>query len=236
MRFHVQYDDDREFRLQNAILVYGDERGAFATLHRVQLSPDGGAPYLDAAQPLTTAFLRSLVEGLGASMKPEILPEAVLARTPEMIVWWTPARGRIMFFDPAVEQVRRLNGRRCPHPPLVFKVYAGSQFVRALASDERPVADTALRTAPYWNTWQDDGFVCPGSMRIPQTTSIESIIQWENSYFESEFTHPHGPARLTGFPGGFAALWASLIDSEARFPVQYLTDANQTLRSFVEQR
>jgi PRTRC genetic system protein B len=113
---------------------------------------------------------------------------------------------------------------------------AGNLFVRALACDQRPTADTALRTAPYWNTRQDDGFVCPGSMRIPHTTSVESIIQWENSYFESEFTHLYGPARLTSFPGGFAALWANLIDSEARFPVEYLTDANQTLRSFIEQR
>jgi PRTRC genetic system protein B len=236
MRFHAQFGDDREFKLQSAILVYGDEGGAFATLHRVQPSPDGGLPYLNVAQPLTTAFLRALVEGLGASMKPEILPGSVLARTPEMIVWWTRARRRIMFFNPANEQVRQLNGRCCPHPPLVFKVCAGSLFVRAVASDQRPAADTPLRTAPYWNTRQDDGFVCPGSMRIPQMTSIESTIQWENSYFASEFTHPYGPARLTSFPGGFAALWADLTDSEARFPVQYLTDADQTLRSFVEQR
>ena len=55
-------------------------------------------------------------------------------------------------------------------------------------------------------------------MRIPQTTSIESIIQWENGYFESEFTHPYEPARLTSFPGGFAALWGNLIDSDAGLP------------------
>lgn len=122
-------------------------------------SPDGGAPFLDVARPLTTAFLRTLAEGLGACIKPEILPENVLARTPEMLAWWSPARHRTMFFNPAKYQVRHLNGRRYPHPALVFRVFNGNLFVRALVCDQRPTADTALRRAPYWNTSQEDGLV-----------------------------------------------------------------------------
>jgi PRTRC genetic system protein B len=163
----VQIGDNREFRLESAILVYRQGGSAFATLHGVRPAPDGGAPYLDAAKPLTTEFLRSLAEGLGTSMKPEILPETVLARTPGMILWWTMPKRRVMFFSPANEEVRHLNGQRYPHPPLVFKVSGGNLFVRALAADQRPSADTSLAIAPYWNTRQDDGLVCPGSMRIP---------------------------------------------------------------------
>lgn len=236
MRVHVQIGESRVFRLESAILIYGDGRAAFATLHRVQFPPDGGAPFLAAARPVTTAFLRTLAEGLGACVKPEILPENVLARTPEMFAWWSRARHRIMFFNPPNEQVRHLNGRRYPHPPLVFKVSAGNLFVRALVSDQRPTADTALCTAPYWNTNQEDGLVCPGSMKIPETTNVESMGQWEDSYFGSEFTHPSGAARLTSFPGGFSALWTKLAGRKTAFPVEYLTDANQTLRSFIEQR
>jgi hypothetical protein len=41
-------------------------------------------------------------------------------------------------------------------------------------------------------------------------------------------------ARLTSHPEGFAGLWSRLADSQDLFPTQFLTDAKQTLRQFVE--
>jgi hypothetical protein len=40
--------------------------------------------------------------------------------------------------------------------------------------------------------------------------------------------------RLTSHPQGFAGLWLSLADREDRFPAEFLTDARQTLRQFVD--
>jgi len=40
--------------------------------------------------------------------------------------------------------------------------------------------------------------------------------------------------RLTSHPQGFFGLWKSLKNSEHAFPVQFLTDANETLLQFVE--
>ena len=74
------------------MLLYQDGSRAFATLHEVKWRPNE-APYLCAGQSVTTGFLETLAKGLGASMAAEVLPENVLARTPELIAWWSRARG-----------------------------------------------------------------------------------------------------------------------------------------------
>jgi PRTRC genetic system protein B len=153
MRLGVSLSSDYEIRLQAALLLYSGQRQAFATLHEVADDPGGGPPILRPAQPLTTAFLRELCEGLGRRVRPEILPENVLVRTPECLAWWVPAQRRTMFFAEHAEdnlQVH-LNGRRFAQPPLVFKVAGRELFVRALPADARPRPETQLKVAPYWN-------------------------------------------------------------------------------------
>ena len=223
----------RDFALKHAVLIYRDNSAMFATLHEVQVEK-GKVPYLGPGQSLTTAFLRTLARGLGARMAPEILPENVLARTPDLIVWWSRAQRRVMFFGGGSEEATKLNGRVYPHPPLVFKICHHELFVRALEQDTRPGANTPLKTAPYWNTEGSRGSVCVGSMRIPQEVTVESIGEWENAYFSSEFTHVSGAVRLTSHPAGFAGLWSSLADREGTFPTEFLTDAKQTLCEFVD--
>ena len=231
MKAYVDIGANREFKLSEAVLVYrsgGD--GAFASLHKVEQSQDG-APYLAAGEPLTTAFVRTLAEGLGARVKPEIFPDNILARTPDLLVWWSLPQPRVMFFGGTDEQAQKLNGLIFPHPALVFKVAGKDLFVRALATTSRPVAGTTLKTAPYWNT-DNRGLVCPGTMRVPDCSDVSSIPQWEASYFMSEFTHAAGAVRLTSHPEGFIGLWRELA-SRKTFPVRYLTDAAEPLYDFV---
>ena len=83
-------------------------------------------------------FLKTLAAELGARIAAEILPANVLARTPDMITWWTRARREVMFFGRADQTGRELNGAIYPHPALVFKVTDRELFVRALEKDERP--------------------------------------------------------------------------------------------------
>jgi hypothetical protein len=71
-------------------------------------------------------------------------------------------------------------------------------------------------------------------MRIPDETSVESIAGWQAGFFRSQFTHPNGAVRLTTHPGGFISLWKSLKNSQLPFPIEFLTDAKETLRQFVE--
>jgi len=232
MEAQVRIGSNRELTLRHAVLIYGDGQAAFATLHEVQATKDE-APYLGPAQSLTTAFLRTLATGLGTRISPEVLPENVLARTPEMMVWWSRAQRRLMFFGGGSKEAERLNGRMYPHPALVFKVSERELFVRALAGDWRPSPETPLKTAPYWNV-DAQGRVCLGSMRVPDTLGVDSIEGWGKGFFESEFTHPSGAVRLTNHPGGFVGLWNSIDGRQRPFPGKFLTDATQTLRQFVE--
>jgi PRTRC genetic system protein B len=236
MRFGVSLSSDYEVRLYAALLLYSGQRQTFATLHEVLDNPGGGAPVLGPAQPLTTAFLRELCEGLGRRVRPEILPDNVLVRTPECLVWWVRAQHRTMFFaEHAADDLHaHLNGRCFPQPPLVFKVAGRELSVRALSADGRPRPETPLKVAPYWNLG-GDGRCCLGSMRVPSDLSIDCMATWEQSFFESEFSHIGGALRLTKHPGGFAGLWKELADAPGAFPFMYLAEAKESLRQFVQQ-
>jgi PRTRC genetic system protein B len=234
VRAYVNIGANQEFKLSEALLVYrSGGGGAFASLHQVKQA-ENGAPFLAPGEALTTAFLRTLARGLGVQVKPEIFPDTVLARTPDLLVWWSRPQQRIMFFGGADEEARRLNGLVFPHPALVFKVAGKDLFVRAIATTSRPGPRTPLETAPYWNTNGPRGLVCPGSMRVPETTDVASMPQWMDSYFRSEFTHAAGAVRLTSHPEGFLGLWRSLAGRKT-FPVRYLIDATETLGDFVAQ-
>jgi PRTRC genetic system protein B len=233
MDVHVRIGDNRIFTLKQAVLLYQEGSRTFATLHEVKHQPDR-APYLCAGQSVTTGFLETLAKGLGASMAAEVLPEHVLARTPELIAWWSPAQRRLMFFGDGGPRARALNGKTYPHPALVFMIHGRELFVRALAQDSRPKADTRLRSAPYWNT-DAHGRVCLGSMRVPDEVSVGSLSGWENAYFASEFTHPSGAVRLTSHPSGFLGLWSGLAGRK-HFQAKFLADCTETLQEFIQRR
>jgi PRTRC genetic system protein B len=231
MRAYIGIGGSWEFKLSEAVLVYRAGGGeAFASLHRVK-QDDSGVPYLAPGESLTTAFVRSLAQGLGAQVKPEIFPEYVLARTRDLLVWWSQPEQKVMFFGGTDQEARKINGLLFQHPALVFKVFDKNLFVRAVATSSRPRPETHLKTAPYWNT-DSRGLVCAGSMRVPESSDIASIPAWQDAYFQSQFTHAAGAVRLTSHPGGFIGLWRSLAGRN-RFPVQYLTDAGETLQEFV---
>lgn len=234
MNAHVQIGDNRIFSLKQAVLLYQDGSRTFATLHEVKRQPEG-APYLLAGESVTTSFLETLAKGLGTSMAAEVLPPHVLARAPDLIVWWSRAQPRLMFFGEGNTETKKLNGKMYPHPALVFMIHGRELFVRALAEDCRPTANTRLKSAPYWNT-DAQGRVCLGSMRVPDEVSVGSLSAWENAYFVSEFTHPSGIVRLTTHPNGFLGLWSSLAGRKRGFPVKFLADCKETPQEFVQRK
>jgi PRTRC genetic system protein B len=234
MEIGVAIGGGQRMTLSGAVLVYRGGRESFAVWHSAKSDENGGAPYLGEAEPLTTEFLRELSTGLGAYVAPEILPASILVRTSELLVWWTPAQRRVLFFSECSEAATEMNGKSYPVPPLVFKVSGGSLCVRALEKNERPAAETKLKTAPFWNC-SESGEVCLGTMRVPDSNGVDAIEGWQRGFFQSEFTHAYGAAHLTRFPGGFLPLFRRLAGHQ-RFPVQYLTDARETLRQFVERR
>jgi len=139
-----------------------------------------------------------------------------------------------MFFDNAEGKAQQLNGRMFPQPAMVWRVTQGDLKIRALFDNKRPNAKTTLAVAPFWNL-SDDGRVCLGSMRCPESAAVASIEAWEQGFYESAFTHAN-VGRLTRHEGGHDALWAKVGKSRRPFPTDALIRLPQTLAEFIQGR
>ena len=223
MRFSIDVGSELEVKLYQAVLLYRNDHGNrfMATVHGVVQKETDGTPMLGSGQLLSTSALRELTKQLGTSCPAEFLPENVVARTPELIAWWSPVAVRPMFFRDGSE-LADVSGKLFPHPALLFVVRTGVLFVRAISENRRPDPDTRLAAAPYWNI-DSNGAVCAGTMRIPKSVTVASIPAWQQAFFQSEFTHPGGAGRLTKRKGGTAALWRSLTGKKV-FPRSTLAE------------
>jgi PRTRC genetic system protein B len=223
MRFSIDVGSELELKLYQAVLVYKNDHGNrhMATVHgMVQVNGDG-VPLLGSGQLLTTASLREMARQLGTGCPVEFLPGEVVARTPDLLAWWTPAAVRPMFFR-AGSELGCISGKRFPHPALLFVVHNNVLLVQALFASQRPHQDTKLAAAPYWNI-DSNGAVCAGTMRTPKSLTVASIAAWQQAFFRSEFTHPGGAGRLTRRRGGTTALWKSLAGKQ-QFPISTLIE------------
>ncbi len=233
MKVEIAIGEMHRFELRDALLIYRENRRSFITRHEVTTQKQG-PPVLGPAQPLTTAFVEDLAESLSGSAAAEILPENVLSKTDRMIAWWTPRRLCRMFFENAEGKAQQLNGRVFPQPALVWRVAQGDLKIRALCDNKRPDAETVLAVAPFWNL-SNDGRVCLGSMRCPESASVGSIEAWEQGFYESAFTHAN-VGRVTRHKGGHEALWAELRGGRRPFPTDALIRLPQTLVQFIRER
>lgn len=196
------------FRPCRVLLVYGTSsydgfpyRHPFVTLREVV--HEGEEARLGTGHLVMPQILTLLMNDLGRSTPAEILPERVLVRTAETIVWWMSAGKAVMFFSDRGGDVtlKKLKGKKYPHPPLLFKVTGSNLWIWALGANQRPTEKSPLYLAPYWNCY-DNGSVCTGSIKIPGETSVTAIEGWVQSLFRSEFTHGGGAGKRTTHPGG----------------------------------
>jgi PRTRC genetic system protein B len=138
MQFDAEYGQSSPLNLVHAILLYGSEnRIRLATIHQPMRDPQGGPALLDAGEPLTREFLERLARGLGSELPPAFLPSHVLVYSTSLVSWWEPAQTRTMFFSSDCDG-KTLNGKRFPHPPLIFAVLDGHLMVWALEENRRP--------------------------------------------------------------------------------------------------
>ena len=216
MQVQIAIGENHRFELREALLVYYGNQATFITKHEVT-TQENAAPTLGPAQPLTVAFVESLVRSLGGGAAAEVFTVNILAKSDRMIAWWTPSQRRQMFYQ----------------PPLVWRVADGQLKIRALAENRRPEAKTKLAVAPYWNL-SDSGTVCTGSMRRPESASVAAISDWERGFYESAFTHAN-VGRLTRYKGGFEGLWGGLTGKRRLFPLETLILLPETLAQFVRE-
>ena len=193
MEISVAIGGGQDMTLSGAVLVYQGGREAFAVWHPAKSGPTEGAPYLGEAEPLTLEFLRALSTGLGVYVRARS-PTRIGPRSHFRSFWYggLPAQRRILFFGEHSGAGSDLNGKQYPVPPLVFKVAGGKLSVRALDKDERPRGETKLKTAPFWNC-NDEGDVCVGTMRLPESSGVEAIEGWECGFKAQSSLTPTEP-------------------------------------------
>jgi hypothetical protein len=96
MQVQIAIGENRRFELCEALLVYHGNQTTFITKHQV-LNRQKTAPTLGPAQPLTVAFVESLVHSSGVELLPKCSQRTSSPRYDRMIAWWTPAQRRQMF-------------------------------------------------------------------------------------------------------------------------------------------
>src|ERR1700675_3638606 len=112
MQVDISIEKSHHFKLTQALLIYHSNQRAYVTKHEVRYRT-AEAPVLCEAAPLRTAFLHSLVRDLQGSIVPEVFPENILARTEQMICWWTRAQRRQMFFGGTQKDISDVIGAFC---------------------------------------------------------------------------------------------------------------------------
>lgn len=222
MSFEVVDTSAHTAALQQAILLYGKGSNdvEYATLHRVRVEGENH-PVIGAGKPMTRETLLAIAKSLAAASRRSqgVLPPNVLSMGVDHMVWYVPAQSRTVFFN-CGEGVGQRAGKT-PHPALVFAVCRNEWMVYAIKTRSRPTADTTLYHAPYMNVWKE-GRICVGSTPTPQDTVADTMSQWVDAFFNSNFSHPNHD-KVVKYQGGCHAFWTDALDGKFdKFPNEVL--------------
>ena len=235
---YINLRSTASFELREALLIYSSDRAmgrtdgsAFVTKHAVKLDAKG-APSLLPGSPLGESDIFALIEQLRGAVPSEFLPENVLMRTQETIVWWTPSTIRPMYYvDNKGQELKQLSGRGFPSLPLSF-VRAQARWTFAL-SPPMSAQPQRRRCISRPTEREQQRQRLPGNDQSAARGLRQSLPRWEEAFFESEFTHANASSSLTKHPGGFIGLWKSLIGKK-KFPVEHLCYTKETLAQFIK--
>jgi PRTRC genetic system protein B len=185
--------EEASYPFTDAILLYG-KSSKIAIIHSVEITTEG--PCLQAGRPLEIEALSEVVRGLtsaetGQVRARSILPASVLYSDATMLAWWTRMEKRQIWFRTGRKAMDALSGKEVWHPSLVFVATPGRLKIVALSgldALERPNDETQVYVAPYYNLYAD-GAMCQGNAKYPKSLSPGSIPEWENVFFNTNFTH-----------------------------------------------
>ncbi|NKA72481.1 hypothetical protein GO285_01399 [Ralstonia solanacearum] len=223
-----------DLALQGAILLYGPGQGEFtyATAHCIDTEAASGKAVIGPGVPLNRRALVHAVKGLAEAALPkgEFLTANILAVTPNAVTWWCPPAQRRIFF-----KSKELGERSAKvwHPALVFQASFDGFRVFSLMEDVRPMPGSPLFEPPYFNTW-DHGAICIGSARVPKLINVASVLEWEEAFFLSAFTHPNNGGPRVQFERGAYAFWKDMLDGAfPAFPKEVLIPMKYTVGDLI---
>jgi PRTRC genetic system protein B len=227
-------EGEERLSLNSVLLIYASRASqrAYATMHEVVRGE--GAPGLAEGHPLSEESLLGLARLLGKDSTRCYLPENVLCSGMGVLVWWEPPARRAVFFrESGAGEKIGTRSAVVPHPGLVFALSGNSWRVFALRGRGRPLPDTPLYQAHYWNLGEG-GDICEGSTELPEGRSPEDARAWSSAYFASAFTHNNFQG--VQVKGGSLELWRDLLDGKLRrFPQGRLVPAGLTLSGLIEE-
>lgn len=210
--------------LQTAILLYGTRSGtvpahySFATVHKVT----GGKrptvlPGVNLTAEALADALSALSEGTG-SRRWQATSECVVASGDKLLAWWSPAQVRHMHFSD-----NELASGPASQPPLFWVAHRADLYVFALAESKRPTLTTKLFQPVHFNMYSD-GRVCIGTSVRPKELDA---AQYEEMFFKSRFTGPHGHGWQLAERASVTGLWRRLLTEAgtAPFPTEVLAPA-----------
>ncbi|TWJ04962.1 PRTRC genetic system protein B [Mucilaginibacter frigoritolerans] len=180
------------------------------------------AELLQSSAEMQNGFLKS--KGL--------LPNNLLYVNPDnsgYAIWYSPQQERDLFF---VKSLGIACGK-AQVPAMVWKATRDGLSVFAIKGKSKPTAKTVLHHAPYFNIY-DDGRVCMGNVNIniDRTTHLENfMMQWEQYFFGSYFSHTLGGGRKTNI--NIVQLWQQQTTSDKKFPEEALVKNGLTLNQLI---
>ena len=223
---------DNTMQMSQAILLYtgGYQGSMYASIHDVEIEKTG--PRIGVGRAITVEAIELTMQALARAAGTETIQwsdDRMVATTPTLICWWTPACERWMHFNASNLKA----SRPAKQPPLLWVATGGKLYVFALEKNERPTQDTVLLQSPYFNVYSG-GNVCQGSMVLPNAPTRKD---WEDAFFASTFTHANPPNRkVTANKGTDAALWKKQMGAKLPdFPVALLLSTNRTLGELIKQ-
>ena len=243
MSFEIREAAAHQVSLTSAILLYGASRqysssryADFATMHPVQTN-DSGAAVIGAGQPLDQRSLLALTMELSghARIRHGLLSPDILSLGMNHVMWWVPPATRSVFFSTRGKDTVGERSGKTPHPGLIFLAQDRGLSIFAVKGKDRPVANTALYHAPYFNVW-DTAKVCTGSTPLPEESIVGTMQAWQSGFFGSNFSHTNH-AKVVRYEGGAHAFWTDMLDGTFKtFPTKVLVlRRKETVGKLIEQ-
>ncbi len=209
-----------------SIVVYTDKRQSSFYLESRDITNQGGKFHLSAAVPLSDSAMKNIAQ---AYMKnnafnmthASIIPGHMLHGSNKLgrtvVIWYRPAMRKTLNFSASIG----IKGDKPVMVPATLNVIINTKlYIYALATDERPEANTKLYNAPYFNIYED-GNVCLGTAntgRVKKKTFEEEAERFERAFYMAE--QNGGVAQQC--KSSLNTIWTSLIKSQKPFPQKEL--------------
>ncbi|UOE47890.1 PRTRC system protein B [Mucilaginibacter sp. SMC90] len=140
-------------------------------------------------------------------------------------VWHTPPMERKLYF---VESLG-IPSAAVKIPAMLWKGSRESLSVYALKGNRKPLLNSPVFHAPYFNMY-GDGRVCMGTvdLKIDAFTCLEDFIRlWEDYFFNSYFSHTIDGGSNAG--KNIVQLWQEQAAMGQKFPEEQLISTGKTL-------